>query len=52
MTAELEEFLQNSFALRKTLQQTLPKEAIDYILEIIAKDGAHQKYVKIVEENI
>lgn len=51
MSPELEEFLECSFKLRKTLEQVLPEEAIDYILNLIAKDGAHRKYLKIVEEN-
>ena len=48
MTAELEEILQSSYKLRKTLEQVLPKDAVDYLLELIAKDGAHRNYLKIV----
>ena len=51
MTAELEELLSSSFKLRKALQQVLPPEAVDYILVLIAKDRAHQNFLKIVEEN-
>ena len=51
MTTELEEFLQNTFILRKTLGQVMSPEAVDYIINLIAKDGAHRKYLKIVEEN-
>jgi hypothetical protein len=50
MTPELEEFLESSFKLRKLLEQVLPKEAVDYILTLIAKDGAHRKFLKITEE--
>ena len=50
MTQELEEFLSSSFKLRKTLEQVLPKEAIDYILDLIAKDFAHNKFLKLTEE--
>ena len=50
MTPELEEFLESSFKLRKLLEQALPKEAVDYILVLIAKDGAHRKFLKITEE--
>lgn len=50
MTAELENLLGNSYKLRKILSQSLPQEAVDYILELIAKDGAHRKYLKIVED--
>lgn len=51
MTPELEEFLESSFKLRKLLEQVLPQEAVDYILMLIAKDGAHRKFLKITEEN-
>ena len=50
MSTELEEFLECPFKIRKILEQVLPKEAIDYILSLIAKDSAHRKYLKIVEE--
>lgn len=50
LSPELEEFLAGSFKIRKTLEQVLPKEAIDYILQLIAKDMAHRKYLKLVEE--
>lgn len=51
MTAELENFLANSFKLRKTLEQCMPKEAVDYIMILIAKDGAHRKLVENISEN-
>lgn len=51
MTAELEDFLQNAFQLRKALQQVLPSEAVNYILELISKDGAHRNYLRIVGES-
>ena len=50
LSKELEEFLESSFKLRKTFEQVLPKEATDYILDLIAKDRAHRKYLKITEE--
>ena len=51
MSPELEEFLSSSYKLRKTLEQVLPKEAIDYLLELVAKDLAHKKFLKITEES-
>lgn len=51
MTPELEEFLHNTFKLRQTLAQVLPKEAVDYVMELIAKDGAHRNLLKLTEEN-
>ena len=50
MSPELEELFSSSFKTRKILEQVLPKEAIDYILNLIAKDIAHRKYLKIIEE--
>lgn len=49
MTAELEELLQSSYTLRKTLSQVLPKDAVDYLLELVARDGAHRNLMKITE---
>ena len=50
MSPELEELLYSTFKLRQVLSQVLPEEAIDYIMELIAKDGAHRKYLKLTEE--
>jgi hypothetical protein len=50
MSPETEELLEGSFKLRKALEQILPKEAVNYILDLIARDSAHRKYLKIVEE--
>ena len=48
MTKELEQLLNHSFALKKSLSSVLPEEAVEYILTLIAKDMAHQKYLQIV----
>ena len=50
MSPELEELLHSTFKLRQTLSQVLPKEAVDYIIELVVKDGAHKKYLKLTEE--
>jgi hypothetical protein len=50
MSPELEELLHSSFKLRQTLSQVLPKEAVDYIMELIAKDGAYRNLLKLLEE--
>jgi hypothetical protein len=49
MSPELEEFLESTYKLRKALEPVLPKEAIDYILELIVKDSAHRKCLKLTE---
>lgn len=50
VSAETEELLEGSFRLRKTLEQVLPKEAVDYIINLIVKDNAHRKFMKITKE--
>ena len=50
MSPELEEFLHSTFKLRQALSQIMPKEAVDYIMELIVKDSAHRKYLKFTEE--
>lgn len=52
MSPELEELLESSFKLRKALEQILPPEAVDYLLALIAKDGAHRRFLKLEEEPI
>lgn len=51
MTSELEELLHSTFILRQTLSKVLQPEAVNYIMELIAKDGAHRKLMKLLEEN-
>ena len=51
MRPELEDLLENLFTLRKTLEQILQKDAVDYIIDLIAKDNAHRKFLKITEES-
>jgi hypothetical protein len=50
MSPELENLLHGTFKLRQTLAQVLPQEAVDYIVELIVKDGAHRKLLKLMEE--
>lgn len=50
MSPELEELLHSTFKLRRTLLQVLPKEAVDYIMELIVKDSAHQKYLELTKD--
>ena len=50
MSPELEELLHSTFKLRQTLSQILPVDAVNYIMELIAKDGAHRNYLKLTEE--
>lgn len=49
LSPELEEILSSTFKLRKILSSVLPPDAVDYICELIAKDGAHRKFLEITE---
>ena len=48
MTKELEELLESSFILKQRLTPVLPPDAVEYILDLIAKDGAHRKLLKLL----
>ena len=50
MSPELEELLHSTFQLKQTLSKVLPQEAVTYIVELIAKDGAHRNLLKLLEE--
>ena len=51
LSPELEELLESPFKLRKVLEQVLTVDAVNYIIELIVKDGAHRKFLKLTEEN-
>jgi hypothetical protein len=51
MTKELEELLNSTNQIRKTISQVLPQEAVDYIVNLIAKDNAHRKYIDNTTED-
>ena len=51
LSPEIEELLSSSFKLRKAFEQVLPKEAVDYILLLIARDGAHRNFLKLTEDD-
>ena len=50
MTKELEEALSHTWTLRNTLKTVLAPEAVDYIMALVAQDGAHRKFVALCEE--
>ena len=50
LSPELEEIVSSTFKLRKILASVLPPEAADYICDLIAKDGAHRKFLELTEE--
>ena len=44
------EIIATAWKLKTTLSQNLPPDLIEYIIELIAKDQAHQKLIKLLEE--
>ena len=50
LSPELEDLFSKTFTLRKTLSSVLPAEAVDYLCELIAKDGAHRKFLELTKE--
>ena len=50
MSPEIEELFRCSYTLRQKLLQVLPKEAVDYIIQLIVQDSAHKKLLSITEE--
>ena len=50
MSPELENLIHSKFILKKTLSKVLPLEVVNYIVELVAKDGAHRNYLKLTEE--
>jgi hypothetical protein len=51
LSNELEEFFSSSFKVRKVFEQVLPNDATEYLLDLIAKDLSHRKFLKITEES-
>lgn len=52
MSPELNELLQHTSQLRRALSQVLSsQEAVDYIIELVAKDNSRRKLLSLTEEN-
>ena len=49
LSPELEELFSSTFKIKKILSPVLPPEAVDYLCELIAKDGAHRKFLELTE---
>lgn len=45
------EILECLWQLRNTFNQVIPSDLTDYIIELIAKDQAHQKLLELEKEN-
>ena len=44
------EILEALWQLRNTFNQVIPSDLTDYIIELIAKDQAHQKYIQLTKD--
>ena len=51
LSNQSKEILDNKFKLRQSLSQILPKDLVDYIMEVIVKDLSHQKLLEILKED-
>ena len=48
---QIEDIVDNTFILRRTLLNVLPENVVDYIISLISKDSAHQKFLEITKED-
>ena len=44
------EILECLWQLRNTFNQVIPSDLTDYIIELIAKDQAYQKYIQLTKD--
>ena len=49
LSEKSKEILENKLALRKSLSQTLPADIVDYIMQLIVRDQAHQKFLELTK---
>ena len=50
MSEELKELLGSTFVLRQRLAAVLPPDAVDYLVGLVARDGAHRRMEEICAE--
>ncbi len=50
MTEEVKQLLNSSFLLNQLLSNVLPKEAVDYIINLVVLDQAHQRYSELTSD--
>ena len=51
LSPEAVELLENTFKVRRLLEQVFSKEVVDYILILITADCAHKKFLNLTEES-
>lgn len=50
LSKESKEILNNKLQLKKSLSQILPKDLIDYMIELIALNQAHQRFLELTKD--
>jgi hypothetical protein len=50
LSNEAKEILKSKYSLQKTLLQVLPKDVVDYLIELIVADQAHEKFLALTTE--
>lgn len=50
LSDQSKEILENKLALRKSLSQILPADIVEYIMQLIVRDQAHQKFLELTKD--
>ena len=50
LSNQSKELLDTRMKLRQSLSQILPKDLVDYIMELIVKDLSHQKFIELSKD--
>ena len=50
LSNQSKELIESTLQLRKSLLQLFPKDLVDYIIELIVKDQAHQKLLELTKD--
>ena len=51
LSEQSKELLNGTFTLRKILSQVLTPDLVDYIIELIVRDGAHEKFLELTKDD-
>ena len=50
LTTQSKELLNSSLSMRKILSQVFAPDMVDYIMEIIVKNEAHEKFLELTKD--
>lgn len=51
LSEQSKDLLESSYQMRKILSQVLTPDLVDYVMQLIVRDGAHQKFLDLVRED-